>query len=88
MAHVGDRDARLLVDRLLEGEDGEHVVDGALDLVDALAPPRPDGRAHVVHGADALRAQLRLEGEVEVGRVHTDEDIGPVLDEALRELLA
>ena len=70
-----DRVAR--VERRLEGQQAQHQVAGARDATDPPLAPRPDLRAHVLHGLDARRAQPRAQAEVELGRVDTDEDVGP-----------
>ena len=41
-----------------------------------------------MHRADAAGLQARFEIEVEVGRVHADEEIGPLGQQPLGELVA
>jgi len=69
----GHREACLRVKLRLKGKKREQPVDRAGHGIDALAPPRPHRRAHIVDRADASPLQSRLEAEVEVRRVHADE---------------
>ncbi len=41
-----------------------------------------------MHGLDARSAQIGLQAQVEIGRVHADEHVGAVLEQALAQLLA
>src|SRR5205814_2411094 len=84
--YVAHWNARLAIDRLLEGEEDQHVVDRARDAVDALRTPRPERGPHVMHGADPRGLEALLEAQVEVGRVDPDEKIGTILDELRAEL--
>jgi hypothetical protein len=77
MPDIGRRDSCLIVDRLFEREHQQHPVDRACDLHDPFAPPGPDRRADEVHGPDAAGAQLLLESEVEIRRIHPDENRWP-----------
>src|SRR5262249_9518291 len=43
------------------------------DGVDALPPPCPHRRADVVNRTHAAPLEPRLEAEIEIGRIHTDE---------------
>ena len=61
----------------LKRKNAEHMVHAALDFFDAVCPPRPDGRADEVNRLDALGLECRLQIEVEVRRVDTNEDVGP-----------
>ena len=88
VADVGGGNAVLREQFGLEGEQAQHVVGGAADLVDPAGPPGPDRGADEVHGAQARAAQAGFEVEVEVGRVDADEQVGPVGQQALLERLA
>src|SRR5690606_27356544 len=68
-------DAVALVDGWLHREQAEYAVGAAADLRRAALAPGPDRGADVVHGADAGLPELAFQAQVEVGRVHADEDI-------------
>ena len=78
MTHEGDGDSRLAVERLLEGEDHDHVRDALADRLHPPAAPGPDLRGDVVDDGDAAPLQLAREPEVEVGVVHEDRGGGRV----------
>ena len=78
MAHERDRDSRLAVERLLEGEDHDHLRDALPDRPHPAAAPRPDLRRDVVDDRDAAPLQLARESEVEVRVVHEHGDGRPV----------
>jgi hypothetical protein len=85
MADVCGVDTRFLVELCLEGKHGEHAGDRAADFVDPFLAPHPDRRADVVHGGNAPRLQLRLERQVEIGRVDADERARRVSPQMLRK---
>ena len=81
--HVGERmadelrvDAVLRVELRLERQHAEHEVDGLADRRDARLPPRPDLRAHVLHGLVCRRASAPPRRAIEVLRVDADEHVG------------
>ena len=86
MADVGGGDTMLRQQVDLEGKDAQHVIDAALDLLDPLRPPGPDGRADEMRGLDARGLEVALQIQIEVRRIDADEDIGPVLQQARLEL--
>ena len=85
MADIGDRHAGGAVKRLLEREHHQDAAHRARDAPHAPAPPSPHRRAHVVDRRDAGVLQLALQAQVEVGRVHADEEIGPLAQHAFGE---
>ena len=64
------------------------MVGTAADLLDALGPPGPNGRADEMHRFDASGSQVKLQTQVEIGRVHANEHIGFVCQQTLAQLLA
>ena len=88
MAHVGGGYAVLREQLWLEREDAEHMVCAAADLFDAVCTPGPDGRTHEMHGLDARSAQIGLQPQIEIRRIHADEYIGAVFEQAFAQLLA
>ena len=83
--HVGERMPDIIhrhtglpVQLRLMREQHQHVRYRALDFVDALAAPRPDRRADVVDGGNAVLFENELQIEVEVRRVHRDEQVRAV----------
>ena len=74
MAHEGHRHAGVAVERLLEGEDHEHVRDALADRAHPPAAPGPHLRRDVVDDGDAPARELPGEAQVEVGVVHEDGD--------------
>ena len=71
-----------VVEAAFERQDAEHEVDRLADRPHASLAPRPDLRAHVLHGRDALRLELPRDAQVEFGRVDADEHVGPLADQA------
>ncbi len=69
VAHEGHGHAGLAVERLLEGEDHDHVRDALADRAHPPAAPRPHLRRDVVDDGDAAPLQLAGEAQVELGVV-------------------
>ena len=86
--HVGGGNAVLREQFWLEREDAQHMIRAAADFFDSVRTPGPDGRAHEMHGFDAGSAQIGLQAQVEIGRIHADEHVGAVVEQALAQLLA
>ena len=61
------------VERKLERKERQDPMHCPADLVNALAAPRPDRRAHEVHRPHAGALELRFDAEVEIRRVDADE---------------
>src|SRR5206468_3124107 len=79
VADEGDFDAMLPIERLLEGEDDNHLADIFLHELDAVLLPRPELGADKEDDGDAEPMELFGEFEVNVREVDEDRDIGPVL---------
>src|SRR5262245_38286168 len=75
-----------LVKLRLERENAEHEVYGLADRGDARLAPRPDLRAHVLHGLDAGALQRRRSRLIEVLRIDADERIDSLALDARDEL--
>src|SRR3989338_5372651 len=85
MADVIDRDAGFLIELGFMREQREHVRYGALDLVDTLAAPRPDRRADVMDGGDAACLEREFQIEIEIRRVHRDEQVRAISQKILAQ---
>ena len=72
----------------LERENAQHMVCRTTDLVHALRTPGPDGRTDKVHRAHAGSAQVFFQSQVEIGRIHTHEQIRLVRQQLLAQLIA
>ena len=68
-AHVGRPHAVSPVELLLEGQDAQHPVDVAGDLLEPSPPPRPHRGAHVEDHRDSQRLELARQPEIEVRHV-------------------
>ena len=65
----------LFVEFGFERQQREHQVAAFTDFQHTLLPPRPHGRADVMHGLDPGTAQLKFDVEGEVRRIDSDEHI-------------
>src|SRR5687767_446014 len=75
MADEADVDSLLLIERLFEGKDRQHAIDGALHHPDAAGAPGPQLRTHVVDHRDAKLLDAPQQPEVEVGIVDHDQRV-------------
>src|SRR5205085_5876270 len=69
-------DAARLVPAALERKDGEHQVNVAAHLPDAVRAPGPELRAYVVDDSEPTAVEGAREREVEVGPVNEDDRVG------------
>ena len=74
-----DLDAVVAIERLLEGEDDEHLGDVFLHEFDAVLLPCPELRADEEDDGDAEAVELFGELEVDVREIDEDGEVGPVL---------
>jgi hypothetical protein len=81
-------DAVLLVEASLERQHAEHEIDGRADRFHAALAPCPNLRAHVLNGRDAGGLEPARRGQIEVGRIDTDENVGGQRLDAFAELAA
>ena len=77
-----------LVELGFERQNAEHEVDGFANRRDARLPPRPDLRAHVLHGLESRALQRRRSGTIEILRVDADERVDVALLDARDQLAA
>ena len=82
MPHQPHRYGTRLVDWRLERKQREHHVDGTRNLVQSVTPPRPDRRTDEVNRLHPGAPQCKLEGQIEIRRIHPDECIGRIFGES------
>ena len=78
VADVGGRDAVLLEELLLEGEDTEKAMDSRAHGLDPALPPGPGLRSDQVDDRDALRRQFFGQPQVEIRGIGQDGDVRPL----------
>ena len=88
MAHVGGTNAVFGQQLGLEREQAQHVVGGGFQLGQLLGPPGPERRADEVQRLEAGAFQPRLQVEIEIRRIDADEQVGPLGQQAVAQLLA
>ena len=75
MTDVTHVEAVPLIQRRLEGEEAEQVVDRANDFFQTPAPPGPDRRTDVMDAVHAARLEFPLKVEIEIGSIDADKNI-------------
>ena len=72
-----NRDSSALVHRRFERKDDEHLVNEPLHRLDAVRPPRPHLRAHVIDNGNAEPPQSGHQPKIESRKIDSHEDVGP-----------
>jgi len=80
--------AVLFIEFGFKGQQREHQIAAFADFQHALLPPRPHGRAYVMHGLDPGTTQLKFDIEGEIRRIDTDKHIGFFGNQGLHQQLA
>ena len=88
MAHQCGVDGMPGIETLFEGKQHQHTIDTAANVAHPVLTPCPYRRAHVVHGRDPAPAKHRLEPEIEIRGINSDEHVRLAGDEAPGKLSA
>ena len=86
MADIGCRHAGLGIDRRLEREHQQHVINRLANLLHALPAPGPNRRADEMDNGLAAGAKGQLEIQIEVRRVDANKQRGLPLEDTLSQL--
>jgi len=88
MSDICRRHADLIVDRGFERKQAQHLGGRPCHLVDALAAPRPERWADVVHSGNATPTQGFFQSQIEVGCVDTNEQVWRIGEQARAQIVA
>ena len=67
--------AMLIVKALLKGQQAQHQIHRVSNVAHAALPPRPNLRAHVLHGRDAGGVQTARHSQIGVRRINADKHV-------------
>ena len=88
MADESRGNAGFFIDRRFKRKHRQHVTDGFLDLVDALAAPRPDRWTHIVNRRNAGALEPFLECQIEIRCIDSDKKCWALFEHAIPQATA
>ena len=88
MPHKSSGNAVLCQQGWFEGKQAQDMIDTVSDLLQTLGPPCPDRGTDKLNCWDALLPQVFGQIEIEIRCIHTNEQVGWVVQQALFELAA
>ena len=75
MTDKAARDVKFVIKRFFERQKGQHHIGGSAYFENAFLSPGPHRGADVMNGFNALLFQIPFEGNIEIRRINTDENI-------------